>query len=253
MWGAIQYVTGGLTLVAFVAAAASWAYVAYIRARERTITKVTDKNHRAEAVQAVLQRYHIDTANLTPDHQYRLALEQMRAQQRRFVITASLVGLLCLVFFGLTAYAISETHDAAQGIPRQVQMRINAVLPGEESDAEVQLTAFVNGEPYTYPSLAGAHWVKFGPDVAPMTFDIPPSASYSLRLEGALRVHDRSQTLFDISDVPTEYRLASQTEERITTLPFSVPYRLYVVDPKKESHGEKLGAVVNVELFAKQH
>jgi len=249
MWEAIPYVTGGLTLVAFIVAAAASVYVAQIRSRERTIKTVTDKN-RADAVQEVLQFFRIDAANLTKEHQYQLALEQIRSRERRYVIAASLVGLLGLVFIGLTAYAIWETHDAAQGIPHEVQMRINGVHLNEESDADVQLTAFVNGEPYTYPSLAGVQWMKVRPEMAAITFDIPPSSSYRLRLEGTLRVHDRTQTRFDASDVTTEYRLASQTEERITTLPFAEPYRLYMVDPKTETRAAKPSAVVDVELFA---
>src|SRR5262249_38499472 len=133
MWGAIQYVTGGLTLVAFIVAAAASVYVARIRSRERTIKTVTDKN-RADAVQEVLQFFKIDTRNLTKAHQYQLALEQIRSRERRYVIAASLVGLLGLVFVGLTAYAIWETHDAAQVVPHEVQLRINGVHLNEESD-----------------------------------------------------------------------------------------------------------------------
>jgi len=209
MWEAIQYVTGGLTLIAFLAAVAAGIYTAQVRARERVLTKVTDKNHRAEQAQEVLEWFKVDTANLSREQKYDLAVAQIRAREKRYAIAAGVVCLLTVVFGGLTAYAISVEHNPSEEALRQVQMRINGIDPGEKSDAEVQITAFVNGEAFTYPSLAGVRWMKIAPGMSPATFDLQPARAYTLRFEGKLRVHDRSQTLFDASDVVTEYPLAS--------------------------------------------
>jgi hypothetical protein len=245
MWSAIQYVTGGASLVAFLAAVTAWAYRSHMVAREHLIAKLP-KEDRYKAAQDLLENLKIDTKHLTNEQKYDLAKAQIRARERRYAIAAGVICLLVLLFGLLTALIIRHEPDA----PRAAQLRINGVFPGDKPDAEVQITAFVNGEVFTYPGIAGVQWMKIGPNMAPMRFDVTPAQAYVLRFEGKLRTHDRTQTLFDLADNVTEYPLASQTEQVVTRLPFTVKYPLFVVDPQTSSRSARVGAVVDAELSA---
>ena len=134
-------------------------------------------------------------------------------------------------------------------LPESVRMRINGIYPGEIPYAEVQLTAYINNREYRYPSLAGVEWMRIGPQMAPMTFDVTQASSYSLRFEGKLRWHWQGQPPFGGTDVVV-LPLASQSVENAETLPFKVLYRLFLVDPQTQSHGTRLGAVVDAEILS---
>ena len=108
MWQGIQYVTSALSLVAFIAAAASFAIAQSSKAKARLI-ETANPSDRPELIRAELEFFQVDTKNLTREKQFQVAMEQIRARSRRFLITSFVVCVLGLAFLGLAAYAISST------------------------------------------------------------------------------------------------------------------------------------------------
>ena len=99
MWESIQYVTSSLTLVAFLASVIAWAFKSKSEERERLI-KTTSEEQRAELVRLALQFFDVDTAGLTREQRYELALAQIHARARRFRTTAIVVCIVALTFAG---------------------------------------------------------------------------------------------------------------------------------------------------------
>jgi hypothetical protein len=108
MWQGIQYVTSALSLVAFIAAAASFAIALKSKEKARLIEKANPAD-RTELIRAELEFFQVDTENLTREKQFQVAMEQIRARSRRFLITSLVVCVLGLAFLALAAYAISST------------------------------------------------------------------------------------------------------------------------------------------------
>lgn len=102
MWTAIKYVSSGITLIAFICALAAWLYKSYLRRRERLINSVPE-NQRAGLVERTFLLFKVDTAKLTREHQYNLALEQIHEQTKKFMVTAGVIviiaGLITIVSF----------------------------------------------------------------------------------------------------------------------------------------------------------
>jgi len=107
MWNAINYVTSGLALVAFLAAVTAWTYRSKTAERERLIRSATESD-RGELVRNALEFFNIDTYGLTKEQQFKLALEQIHARGHRFVISAAVVCFLAVVAVSIAAYAITQ-------------------------------------------------------------------------------------------------------------------------------------------------
>jgi ABC-type glycerol-3-phosphate transport system permease component len=107
MWQTVQYVTTGVTLVAFLWAGAVVLLRIRLRERERLISSANPRD-RPTLVRDALESFHIPTEKLTRDQQYSALLEQMRRKAERFKITAMIVALVALLFAAVTAYAISR-------------------------------------------------------------------------------------------------------------------------------------------------
>lgn len=95
MWDAIPLVTSGLTLAAFVAAVAAWVYRTAALQKERLIRTAPDAE-RGRLVASALEFFNVEAANLTKQQQYDLALTQIQARARRFLLTF-LLAVLALV------------------------------------------------------------------------------------------------------------------------------------------------------------
>ncbi|MDA9408898.1 hypothetical protein [Bradyrhizobium sp. CCBAU 45384] len=118
MWQGIQYVTSALSLVAFIAAAAFYTIVRTSNARARLI-ETADPTARTELVKAELEFFDVKTEILTREKQFQVAIEQIRARARRFLITSVVVCVLGLAFLALAAYAISSTIPMRSGQAEQ--------------------------------------------------------------------------------------------------------------------------------------
>lgn len=108
MWQAIQYVTGGFTLSAFIAALIAWAYINNIREKRKRIDSASDRD-RAELVSETLEFFKVDTTNLTKQQQCDIAMAQIEARIERFRIAAAVIVLFALLGTGVTVYALSRT------------------------------------------------------------------------------------------------------------------------------------------------
>ncbi len=106
MWDAIAYVSSGLTLAAFLAAAATWILKAKSDEKVKLIGSATD-NNRAKLVQDAMEFFYVDTTKLTKDQQYNIALEQILSRANRYKQITVLIGILAIIAATLSAYALS--------------------------------------------------------------------------------------------------------------------------------------------------
>jgi hypothetical protein len=105
-WHAIQYVSSILTLVAFAIAAVLWGYILKIREQRRRIETAPEED-RAALVSKTLEFFDVDTAKLTKEQRYNVAILQIKARGDRY-----LQGLLALIFLGVlcvAAFVVSKT------------------------------------------------------------------------------------------------------------------------------------------------
>jgi hypothetical protein len=105
MWQAIQYVTGGFTLCAFIAAIIAYAYTKNIEDRRRRI-ELAPAEDRARLVSKTLEFFDIDTSSMSEKMQYDLAIAQVKARIERFRLGAAIVLVVAVLGAGLTAYSI---------------------------------------------------------------------------------------------------------------------------------------------------
>jgi len=136
MWQAIQYVSSGFTLAAFVVAVIAW--VSKSKSEERAkLIDLAKEDERAKLVQDALEFFHVETAGLTKAQQYQLAREQIRARAQRFKIVAVVVCIIALLGTVVAAYAITRQSPApTKGEPDSAR-QVKALL----GEARTQFTA----------------------------------------------------------------------------------------------------------------
>lgn len=113
MWTSIQYVSTATALVAFIFAVGAAAYARYINRQARLIELASD-DRRAELVSATLEFFHVDTAGLTREQRYNIAMEQIRARGSRFRVAMVILALIAMLSAALMAYALSKPLPTAQ-------------------------------------------------------------------------------------------------------------------------------------------
>jgi hypothetical protein len=105
VWEAIAYVSSGVSLVAFLAAVAAWTFKTKSEERERLI-RTASETDRAALVSDALEFFHVETAGLTREQQFKLALEQIRARAERFRLSAAAICFVAVIAAVLAAFAI---------------------------------------------------------------------------------------------------------------------------------------------------
>jgi hypothetical protein len=105
MWQAIGLVSSGITLVAFIVAAAAWVFRQHAVREERLIRTAAEAD-RAKLVTAALEFFNVDTQKLTKDQRYEIAIEQIRARARRFLIACVVVVVVAFLAVGVATFAI---------------------------------------------------------------------------------------------------------------------------------------------------
>jgi len=107
MWQAIQLVTSGLALVAFIWAGVVAVLRTQIKHREKLILAANERD-RPALVQQELENYYpaVEVPKLPLKAQTQLALERMRADLKRFQIKAIVVSLVAVLFTGVATFAI---------------------------------------------------------------------------------------------------------------------------------------------------
>lgn len=111
MWGAIQYVSSALTLVAFIAAVVAFLYTRKISSTERLI-RTANKDDRAKLVTEALEVFSIDASKLTKDQQYEIANEQIKNRLTRSKIGASVTVFIALLCAVVLIYTVSKSGNA---------------------------------------------------------------------------------------------------------------------------------------------
>jgi hypothetical protein len=112
IWNAIALVTSGLTLAAFFAAVGAWVYRLKILEKEKLI-KSASEGDRAALVASALEFFDVETGNLTKQQQFEIALVQIHARARRFLITSMLIAVVSLLAAGLAAFAFVTSTNGA--------------------------------------------------------------------------------------------------------------------------------------------
>ena len=131
-WSLIAKVSTGLSLVAFMALAFVWLVKSKLDERERII-KAAKPEDRAELVSKALEFFEVDTAGLTRDQKYEIAVSQIHARAHRFHVSAVVLVMGMVLLAALAAYAISTPPDRRSGSSSAVnEHRLGpAVLSGD--------------------------------------------------------------------------------------------------------------------------
>jgi len=136
VWQAIQYVSSGFTLCAFLVAVIA----SYLKKRsqdERLRIESALPEDRAELVAITLEGFHVDTGNLTRQQQFEVAMKQINARIERFRILAIVVVILACLGAGLSAYAISNANPRVESISRdKTPVPIPVPTPAPTSSTE---------------------------------------------------------------------------------------------------------------------
>ncbi|MGH6847940.1 MAG: hypothetical protein ACREC0_11030 [Methylocella sp.] len=107
MWEAIAYVSSGITLVAFIGALIAWSVKWKSEEHERLI-RTAKESDRAALVRNALEFLNVDTAGLTQEYQFKLAIEQINLRGQRFKISSAVICFMALVAASITTYAITQ-------------------------------------------------------------------------------------------------------------------------------------------------
>jgi len=105
MFQAIQYVTSGFTLIAFLIACAAFIARIHLSRKERLIAAAPAAK-RAELVEIALEGFKVDTTSLTKDQKYSLLMTQMSLKNSR-AAKAFKIGSLVVVLACATTIAIT--------------------------------------------------------------------------------------------------------------------------------------------------
>jgi hypothetical protein len=106
IWESIPLINTGFTLAAFLAAVAAWVYRLKILEKEKLL-RTAPEAKRAELVAAAMEFFHVDTARLTKQQQFEIALQQIRARAQRSLLTTILIGIIAIVL-AVTVYATTK-------------------------------------------------------------------------------------------------------------------------------------------------
>jgi hypothetical protein len=141
VWEAIKFVTSGLTLVAFVAAVASW----LLKSRQDSLgqlIKLANKKDLPGILDTYLRGAKIETTGLSPEGKERVALETIYALSKRYrqnTLVISFIAMLVAAVAGLSILRGNELHP-----PKQTdlfRMIIGIVMLEENEDHHHFMTA----------------------------------------------------------------------------------------------------------------
>ena len=127
MFEALKYVTTPLTLVAFLSIVLFY-YLRDKNKKQVDMLKEGDTGHKNEALQILLDRYQIDSSNLSPQQKYQLIMEQVRRRDSKFrwAIGASMVLSIvgAISFFMVNATnKLTDLGKIATNIPQNAEVK----------------------------------------------------------------------------------------------------------------------------------
>ena len=127
-----------------------------------------------------------------------------------------------------------EAQTSTKGSGRVLRIAGVELYPNSDL-AEVQVSAFVNGTEFRYPSVAGVEWLKVAPSMSGQTFRLPKADEYEIRFEMRKREGAKSRVA----------RLVSQETVTLRDSPFAGTYRLHGLDPTSITRSGEVSAEVN--------
>lgn len=142
---ALQYVTGGFSLVAFITAAILLAY----RSRMQSgidILLALPEAERADSVNSLADRFAVDTSGLTKEQKLRIVLEQLNIRARRDKMVAIVLVIFGFLSAGVVIWVFPHQTTAAQlgstSIPRASRVSANLCEAEYVEDCEFDFTDF---------------------------------------------------------------------------------------------------------------
>jgi hypothetical protein len=143
-------------------------------------------------------------------------------------------NVVCAIATLIFATRSSEAGDMEQPSGANV-LKIKRVELFPDSDlAEVQVSAFVNGTEFRYPSLAGVEWLKVASSMAGQSFKLPNAEQYELRFE----MRKREKPGGPIAS------LVSQETVALKKAPFASSYALHGFDPASRTRSGTVSAQI---------
>jgi hypothetical protein len=127
MFEALKYVTTPLTLVAFLSIILFY-YLRDKNKKQVDMLKEGDTGKKNEALEILLDRYQIDSSNLSPQQKYQLIMEQVRRRDSKFkwAIGASIVlGIVGAISFLLVnaTNKLSDIGKTTANIPSNAEVK----------------------------------------------------------------------------------------------------------------------------------
>lgn len=108
MWNTIQYVTSGLTLVAFIAAAGISLFSRAKRSRADVIETARPKD-RGALVEQALKDEHVNVEAVPPDERAGVILEILRTRARRYRINAIVICFVATLTSAIAVYSVYQS------------------------------------------------------------------------------------------------------------------------------------------------
>jgi hypothetical protein len=100
MWDAIKYVTGFASLAAFLSAGV-FGYLNYRAWQKTKWMGQIPENDKARALDALLDRFHVDTTSLTREQKFEIAMAQIKNARRNYSMLLGLFALITILLAGL--------------------------------------------------------------------------------------------------------------------------------------------------------
>jgi hypothetical protein len=120
-WGAIKYVTSGMTLIAFITMLGVWLYREKLSQTGKLI-RLAPISKRADIIDTFLNKIKIDTTMLTKQQRYFLAIKIIDERLIQYKTTAKVIISLAIITAGLAAYSIRhERPSPFHDLPKHFQ------------------------------------------------------------------------------------------------------------------------------------
>lgn len=167
----VPYISSGLGLAAFIITAAVWIYKHNVEERGNLI-KTARPEDRAQLVQDALEFLHIETADLTKEQKYHIALEQIKNRSNRFRL-----GLIFATIVAILASTISLAAILSE-IKGDAKIVISEMREGNPESQNRQAPPNLNNAKKIYATsvdqfrVSGHASIKPATKLAPGYFDV---------------------------------------------------------------------------------
>lgn len=109
MWHTVEKITGPFALIAFLAAVAS-IILRQMGVHKLKLIEAANPEDRKQLVESALEFFSVDTATLTKEQRYSIAVTQISARARRFTIVFLFASLGVILAAGLAFVAMGRTQ-----------------------------------------------------------------------------------------------------------------------------------------------